>query len=56
MNENSVYAPDILFELARLYRQAGNKDKAAAALRQLLERHPESPLVESARKLAEALK
>ncbi|MCH7872390.1 MAG: hypothetical protein IID33_11885, partial [Planctomycetes bacterium] len=55
VHENSLYAPQILFELAVLHRRLRNNTKAAASLRALLDRHPESPLVDQARDLLEML-
>lgn len=55
VNENSLYAAEILFEQAQFHRRTGRGPQARAALRELLDRHPESAVAAAARTMAESI-
>lgn len=55
VNENSLYAAEILFEQAQLHRRTARDPQALAALRELLDRHPESAIAKAARTMAESI-
>jgi TolA-binding protein len=53
VNPTSPYAPQLLMLVAEAYTQLGQTDRAAAAMRQLVEKYPDSALAaEAAAKLA----